>query len=192
MNYVIGNVQRGPRSCVLTSLQGVEDDYELRKGISRAEGFPPDAYFRMDPDFPKSLQLEDFLLNENSLLVVSERVRTLVEAEKLKNNELLPVQIKDHKNKRVKESYYILNQLELQDCIDLKESKLVVNDIDPDTFMDVDKLVIDEKRVDRDVKVFRMKRYAVIPVFRRDFAAKVKAANLTGIRFTEVCDFESF
>jgi hypothetical protein len=190
MDYMFGTVQRGQKSCVLTALQGVEDDYELLEGISRINGFPEDAYFNMDDDFPRNLQLEDFLLNENSLLVISDRLKAFLEAKKLKNNEFLPVHVVNHKGRKVREPYYIFHQVELQDCIDVSKSDLILNAIDPETFSFVYKLIIDETKIDPDVTVFRMKRYAELPIFKRDLAEGIQSEGFTGIRFGEIEDWD--
>jgi hypothetical protein len=190
MDYVFGTVQRGPKSCVLTTLQGIEDDYELHRGISRINGFPEDAYFRMDDDFPRNLQLEDFLLNQNALLVISDQLKIFLEAQKLKNNEFLPVHIVNHKGRKVKEPYYIFHQVELQDCIDVSNSDIILNAINPETFSFVYKLIIDKTQIDPEVAVFRMKRYAELPIFRRDLAERIQSEGFTGIRFGEIEDWD--
>lgn len=190
MNYVFGKSLPGPNACFLGTLQDVEDDYELLRGVPRKEGFPESAHFRMSDDFPRNLVLEDFLRNQNKLLVVSERLRELLEAERLKNNEFIPVQIINHKGRQTKEAYYILHQITLQDCINEAESEFIENDIDPELFFDVSELVIDEARIDPDVALFRMRRFPEVPIFRRDLADRIKAGGYTGMRFREIEDWD--
>ena len=103
MKYLIGQAEIGDNSCVLTTLQDVEDDFELLNGVTRVANFPPDASFRMSKDYPKNLKMEDFLVNENKLLVVSARVKEFLEGQKIEQNEFLPVRIINHKGREVKE-----------------------------------------------------------------------------------------
>lgn len=190
MNYVFGVVKPGRFACRLKSLQGVDDDYELHKGISRAENWPSDSHFEMNEAYPDRLQLEDIVSNRNGVLVISEKLRAFLEVDVLKNNEVLPVHLINHKGRAVKESYFILHQLDLQDCIDQAESVVRGNPLDPDSFMSVRKLVIDERKIDPEVRVLRMARYPMLPIFRRELAEEIQKAGFTGIDFGEIADWE--
>ncbi len=191
MNYVLLSYDPGRGATRLNALQGVEDDYELLRGISRAQGFPGDAYFKMHPAFPDKLLLEDVVRNINKVLVVSERLRGFLEEKAGRNNEFLPVTIVNHKGRKEKEPYFIAHQVGLQDCIDLDQSEYERNDIDPNIFASLDKLVLDEKRIDPEVSLFRMAGYPFVPVFRRDLAEAITAQGFTGIGFQEIADWTS-
>jgi Immunity protein family (Imm11) len=190
MNYVIGEPEIGLNSCVLTTLQGVADDYELLKGISRSTEFPPDASFRMSNDFPKNLKLEDFLVNENKLLVISARVKSFLETLNLAGNEFLPVRIINHKGREVKEKYFIAHQVGLQDCIDARKSGAKPNAIDPTTFVYLRRLAIAQEQVEPGRKLFRMARYADIALFERSLADAIRAHGFSGISFLELSEWK--
>jgi len=189
MNYVFGVVKPGRYACRLKALQGVDDDYELHQGISRAETWPSDSHFEMNEVYPDRLQVEDVVFNRNNVLVISEKLRAFLGADDLKNNEVLPVRIINHKGRAVDEPYYVLHQLELQDCIDQAESEVRSNPLDPDTFMSVRKLVIDEGKIDPDLRLFRMARYPALPIFWRDLAEGIQKEGFTGIEFGELEDW---
>ena len=190
MNYVFGIVKPGRHACRLKSLQGVDDDYELHQGISRAQMWPTDAFFEMNEAYPDRLQLEDVVFNRNNVLVISEKLRAFLEADDaLKNNEALPVRLINHKGRTVDEPFFILHQLELQDCIDQAESEVRRNPLDTDSFMSVRKLVIDEGKIDPEVQLFRMAWYPALPLFRRDLADEIQKSGFTGIEFGEIADW---
>jgi hypothetical protein len=185
MQYFIGASDVGRGACSLQSLKGVKRDYELFDGISRANNFPPDACFDMDDDFPDDLRTEDFISNLTSVLVVSEQTRQALEATSLKNNEFLPVTVFNHKQRKEKGPFYILNQIELQDCIDFDKTVCTRNAIDPDLLSTIERLVLDERRIDPSVALFRLKYFPYAPMFREDLVEKIRSAGLTGIKFTE-------
>jgi hypothetical protein len=189
MNYVFGIVKPGRYACRLKSLQGVDDDYELHQGLSRAETWPSDGQFEMNEAYPDRLQLEDVVFNRNNVLVISEKLRAFLEVNVLKNNEALPVRLINHKGRAVDEPYFILHQLELQDCIDEAQSEVRRNPLDPDSFMSVKKLVIDESKIDPEVRLFRMATYPALPLFRRDLADDIQKGGFTGIEFGEIADW---
>jgi hypothetical protein len=190
MNYMFGKVRPGSHACRLKTLQNVDDDYELHQGISRINDWPEDAYFQMNENFPDYIKLEDFIFNTNNVLVISEKFREFMENENLKNNEILPIAIVNHKGRIVIEKYFILHQLTLQDCIDLDESVVRLNEIDPESFQSVRKLVIDEDKVDPDVSIFRMARYPSLAIFRKDLAQRIQQEGFTGIVFGEISEWE--
>ena len=189
MDYVFCKFKPGKHACRLKTLQDVDDTFELLKGVTRKRGWPESAYFKMSESFPNDLLTEDFISNREKALVVSERVREFVEAKKLKNAEFLPVGIVNHKGRRIDEKYFVLNLLEIQDCIDMKASKYTQNKIDPEEFMAITKLVINEDKVGSDLLLFRPKRYADLPIAHRSFADAVTAAGFTGIKFGEIKDW---
>lgn len=190
MNIVFGRVKPGRYACRLKTLQGVEDDYELHKGISRVDGWPLDAYFEMSEAFPENLKLEDFVFNTNNVLVISDKFLNFLDQKHLKNNEVLPVKIINHKGRVVKEKYYILHQLILQNCIDVDNSVVTKNKINPNRFISIKKLVINEKQIESDVSIFRMERYPSLAIFEKDLSENIVQAGFTGIIFGEIADWK--
>lgn len=185
VDYVLAKNTPGPGACRLGALQGVEDSFQLLRGISRAEGFPSDAYFAMDPNFVEDVMLEDFLWNSNGVLVVSKRARDLLAARVEKELEFLPVKIINHKGRVEGASYSLANVLSYQDCIDESESKTRVNKINPARFSSIRKLVVDEEKLEGAPQVFRLKKYPPLALFHRTLAKAISDQGLTGLLFME-------
>lgn len=190
MNYLFCKIKPGDLACRLKTLQGVEDDYELLRGISRKSDFPSDACFEMNENFPDNLQFQDGLFNRNDVLIISQKLKDFLEEEKLKNNEFLPVSIINHKGRKCKEKYYILHQVNLQDCIDLDKTIAKVNNMDPGELMYVKKMYIEEAKIDPDVAIFRMARYPFVVIIKRDLAEKIRKADFTGLYFGEIEEYK--
>lgn len=189
-NYMFGKIITGKYSCLLKTLQGVDDDYELLKGISRADTWPPDAHFCMNENFPENLKLEDFVFNTNNVLVVSERLVTFLDQKRLENNEILPVNIINHKGRIVRKKYFILHQVILQDCLDEEKSEFRRNSIDPRIFSAVTRLVINENRIDPEVSIFRMLKYPSLPLFEKSLVQDIQESGFSGIQFGEITDWQ--
>lgn len=183
MHYFFGKITSGRKACRLTGIQAVEDDFELLRGVSRASNFPDGAHFRMDDTFPDDIKLEDFIANSDGLLVISEKVKQLLNTEDLFNNEILSVSILNHKGRKEKSPYWILHQVHLQPCIDELKSVARVNNIDTTLFSRVKKLALDESKIHPNVRLFRMARYPFLPMFRKDLMDKLVHADCTGIHF---------
>ncbi len=179
----------GFKYCVVLELNGVERAYELAKGISRAKNFPSSAYFQMDKQFKKQVALSDNIANLDNMALVSQRLKAFIEERKPKRVEFLKVRILDHKDKAVKEDYYILNPLTVVDCIDTQQSKLVWNSIDPELIAGITKMVLRPNAIDPELLMFRPKHKARRLFVRRDFAQEIQDAGFTGVAFTEPSKF---
>ncbi len=190
MDYVYGVVEASDNDCVLGTLQNVDRQYEFDKGVSRKADFPADAYFRMSDDYPDNLVLGDVLDNTNDLLVVSKRFLDLLSEDDLKNNELLPVKIMNHKDRFEDAPYFIVNQLEHQDWIDRDESELEVNDIDPEKIVTIYDLVLDESGIDDSVSLLRMKGFSQVLVLKREIAGRIEEAGILGLEVNEFEDWD--
>jgi hypothetical protein len=189
MNYLIWGHSPDPSLCVLNPPEGVPDAYQLNYGISRIGNFPLDALFRMNPEFKRAIKLSDALDNENFLIVASKRLKEFFERESVPNTEYLRVTIINHKNRISNDEYYIVHQVDTQDCINLERSIIDWNPINPEQLSSVDKLFIDETRIASDATLFRAKFLPPTIFIRKDLARKIEEAGFTGVRFREVDSF---
>jgi hypothetical protein len=191
MDYVVGRPRRGKGVCVLGGIIGMERPYEIQEGVQLASSWSKDARFKMDDDMPRDTKLEDFLNNLPSVLVVSERVRTFLEAENVKLIEFLPVTILNHKGRPEKAPYFIANCTANQDCIDESKATFKPNAINPDIWISVQNIVLDPKKLDPELKLFRLKRYSTLDVWREDLAKKAMEQGFTGRKFIPLSEFEA-
>ena len=189
MNYIIWKAKNEGNSCLLSIIQNVEDDWQLKKGISRITSFPQDAFFHMDNQYKKNVRLTDNLININSVIVASKRLKEFLEAKKFKNIEYLPVSVINHKDRIASKDYFIIHPITTQDCLDIDKSGCTWSSINPTNIIDVDKLVIDESRIDLNVQLFRLK-YFYPPVFvRKDLAEEITQAGFTGLLWLELDEY---
>src|SRR3972149_2831695 len=91
--FIIWDHKIVPNACSLYELIGIEKEYQLIKGVSRADDFPGDAAFIMHPDRPHDTNLLDNLYNIHNLLVVSKRLKDFLESRPLQKVEFLPITI---------------------------------------------------------------------------------------------------
>ncbi len=190
MNYMWGKIKPGKYACRLKALKNVDDDFELLQGISRINDWPNNAFFKMDESFPNDLNLEDFVWNFNAALVVSEKFKKIFPEDELKNVEYLPVKILNHKEREVQDTFYILNSTTLLKCIDLDNSEVIFNKIDPSRLSMVRKLVINEALIDPNILIFRMALYPQLPIFQISAVKKIEKEGLKGITLGKIDDWK--
>lgn len=183
--FLIWNSNYTEGFCVITKLRGFKDVWLLRKGDSLSDKWPDDVTFTMSPEYPKDIKLSDNLF-EGSYRVVSGRVKEVLTP--LVGNsivEFLPVSILNHKGRIASKDYFIMNPLDKIDCIDLESSGVDWNAIDPSKISSCEKLVINEDTVPDETVMFRPKFWLNTILLRRELAAGLSAAGLTGLLFLE-------
>ncbi|MGK3961292.1 DUF1629 domain-containing protein [Sorangium sp. So ce1667] len=184
-SYVIWGRERVDGACMLYKLSGVEKVFQLLNGVPRAAGFPGDATYSMDPNFPDDMLLTDSLNNPDMLIVVSERLRQLIASKATRGVEYLPVTIIDHKGKAAGR-YTIVHPIEPLDCLDLdrcepRRSRIVKTMID-----DVKRLVLDDSKLDPERALFRPLGFPRVVLVRRDVADAISAGGFSGTRWVEL------
>jgi len=114
-----------------------------------------------------------------------------LQSRKVKNVEYLPITILDHKGKVASKDYRIVNPVGLQDALDPDASRPKFNLIKKDQIDTVERVVIDAKRVDPELEVFRLQGF-YFPVFvSRGLADAITAAGFAGPYFRELKDYGS-
>jgi hypothetical protein len=170
--------------CQLRDVQGVEDSFEIDEGVSRLDGWPAGAFAAMDPDFPKDIGLADSLYGAG-FVVVSGNARRLLDAQGVNHVEFLPIRIVNHKGRKASDDYFIVNPLDVCDCIDLDASGVKWNAIDPESLSGCKKLVLREGVIPPEYKLFRLGSWKNVIVIRRGLADRMLEAKLSGLMFIE-------
>jgi hypothetical protein len=176
----------GKNVASLSFLQGVKKDYEIGDGIPMLKRWPKDAHFKMRTDYPgykRDTKLQDVWVPFYGTPVVSKRVKGFLEKKKLKNVEYLPVNILDHKGKVADKDYFIVHPIKAQDCLDIEASEPEYNLINEDEISEVKRLVIDDKRLDKKVQMFRIEGYSKELFVRKDLALEMVEQGFTGLLF---------
>lgn len=175
--------------CVLKGTKNIERAYQLKVGKSRLEGWPSDACSHMNKSFPKDIGLADSLIGTMHV-VVSGRVKSFLDGEKVEPVEFLPLQIINHKGRVASKDHYILNPLRSIDCIDMAASQARVDALDPANMDGVSQLVLREDNIPADAMVFRTLYLPGTILVRRGLADKLRATDLTGLKFVEPHEYE--
>lgn len=188
-NYVVWRFHRVPNSCVLDQLSGVLKTYQIRKGIPRAEGFPSDAKFSLDPDFPNDTLLVDAFDNVYRMVLISPALKKFLDTRGLVNVEFLPVTIMDHKGKP-RANYFIVHPICPVECLGLAASGAKWHPVNKETIDTVERLVLEPDKIDPNLQIFKIKFYYDYVLLRKDLADAITAEGFTGIRWVGTDDFK--
>jgi hypothetical protein len=188
MKYMIWRSQIREGFCVIGE-PNVDDIWELEDGVSRIENFPPDAACKMSARFPKDIDLQDSVPGAG-LTVISEKVKQVLERLVIGHIEYLPVRILNHKGRVASKSYYILNPLDVVDCIDLDASVVEWNEINTDRISYCKSLVLKPESIPESVTVFRPKYWTANILVRDDVTKALDSAGVTGLLFLDPATYK--
>jgi hypothetical protein len=176
-------------TCSLEKMLNFDDSYHFALGTQLASTFPDNVQIRMDPNTPRDNVLTDYLQNIDSILVVSDRLKTFFEERHLKCVEYLPVTILDHKGKPARARYFIANTYDHVDCLDVTVSKPKYGHIRKESIKSVQRLVLDPQRVDAERELFVIKNFSGPILVRTALANAITQAKFTGIQWRKLEEY---
>lgn len=188
MDYVVFKTVAEGNAAHFGRMENFEDDFELEESIPLAASFPPEAAFRMSPDFPDQLELHDFIRTIGGHVVLSARVRDFLEREGVEEVEFLPIRLINHKGRTIKAEYYVLNVLRAIDCIDQTQTNFEWDSLDPELMDNVSNLTLDSSRIGAKEKIFRLRFLNRFVVLSRSLAKAMTDAGFRGFKTVEISE----
>lgn len=185
MNYKILRVPpRDELGYIEKESQGVTQAWRLGDGEPMGDKFPKQASYPLSKQH-KGMKLTDFIPNKFSRLIVSEKVRKLLETEPV-DIEWLPVSIIDKKDRVVDARYSIAHVLGTVDCVDLDRSEYDRSSFSPEQFLVIRRLLLREDKIPEQLALFRIKEYPRAFIIREDLLDKLATAGATGLDVLEL------
>lgn len=174
--------------CVIQASEGFDEAYLLDSGISLSEKWPSNVRCDMDPEYPKDIKLADNLYGAGSA-VISGPIKELLISEQVKNVEFLAVTIRNHKGRVASKDYFIMNPLEVVDCIDIEKSGVRWNAIDSDLISSCDHIVLRRDAIPPTCKIF-LPKFLPIKIFvHPGLIEKLVDAGFSGLYFTDPLEY---
>ncbi len=157
---------------------------------SRQENTPiPFKFCEPIPDNPQFADLH----SGGSTMVISEKIKEQLDAMKLKDVQLIPATIEDI-NGDEHDGYYYIHIYNLIECMDKEKSEWRSPRRHPDKVMSVDKLVLDNEKLDKipleERLVFALSEEPLTKLYHRSVVEKILSAKPTGVRFYCISDFD--
>lgn len=164
------------------------DGFRLKKGEPCAAWVPPDLVFDLSKQH--GVKLSDAIPNSLALQVVSEKLRGLLE--KLAPQariEFLPARLRTQKKKLLPAKYFVANFLDVVPCTDMKRSDYRMDAIRKTQVGRFRRLVLDQKKVPKDAKVFRLGERTRLVIVRGDLGQSIVDADCTGMFFMNMDEY---
>lgn len=116
--------------------------------------------------------LADSLPNTWNMYVVSGRLRDAL-AGTGEPIEFVPVRIRNHKGRLVKQPYFLMNPIGAIDCMDRKQSDFDEDPVDRSQALTLRRLVLDPSKIPEDRSVFRLASKLPLVLVRKDLAYEI-------------------
>jgi hypothetical protein len=163
------------------------DSYLLHEGVSVKHWFPTDTVFTLAEHH--GIKLTDFIPNTMHLLIVSEKLKGVLEEKSGAEIEFLPVHIRNQRGRLVQEPYFIANLIGTVECLDREKSKFRASAIRPDQVFTFYRLVLDESKIPSGTKLFRLKEQTDLILVREDLGKDILRAGCDGMLFQEMDEY---
>ncbi|QSQ23713.1 hypothetical protein JY651_01635 [Pyxidicoccus parkwayensis] len=157
------------------------DSYLLHEGESVKSWFPTDSVFQLSDDY--GVKLTDSIPNTLHLLIVSEKLKGVLEEKSGAEIEFLPVHVRNQKGRLIPERYFIANPLGTVECVDHAQSKFAASSIRPDQVFHFYRLALDRAKIPPDARLFRLKEKSNLVIVRQDLADDILLAGCDGMLF---------
>jgi hypothetical protein len=169
---------REPSCCAVYRLpDALPKPMRAAVGLPMVDQCPQDLELRMADEAP-GIQIPDAIDNALGYLLVSGRLRALLEAETEPPIEFLPFRLIDHKGRVAADDTAIGNVLLTVDCIDRNRSRGIDNPLRPHEFMRLERLELRPDAIPRDVQIFRLATRPSVILIRDDLRAAMDAAGM--------------
>ncbi len=129
--------------------------------------FPENMVFDLSENHGE--KLTDSISNIYRLFIVSEKLKNVL-GNTGEEFEFFPVKIRNHEKKIIDSPYYLANLLGSLACLDKEQSEYVINPMNTDRAMYFSKLVLDETKIPKGKKIFRLKEFPELLIVNESLA----------------------
>ena len=154
------------------------------KDLSLKDAFPENVVLDLQED--RGLKLSDFIPNSHHSLIVSEKLKSILETSD-SSFEFYKISIRNLKKRIEKKPYYLAHLLDSVECLDLDESDVRWSSLDSSQAARITKLVLDKSRIPEDKQIFRLAEMKGLVMVRKDLAFKIyREEECRGMLFKKV------
>jgi len=157
-------------------------EWKYLEGCSLKKQFPVKASIKYSSNYPENRMLHDFVKNILRVLIVSSKVIDLIQKKGGNNVEVLPIELLDHREEIVSDSYGILNLIGSQDIVDMEKSKYKMSSLEKDQIKRVKKLIVSPDKVDQNSVIFRAKKMRKHIFIREDLLQLFVDNGISGLK----------
>lgn len=162
----------------------IKKRWKLTEGVPMGEDFPPEAEFPIDPKWGD--MLADVVPNVFNVLIVSKKLRDILQSENVSDVEYLPFVILDKKGRIKSKDYCVANLIGSVDCLDAANSLYKKDALEEGQIRAIERLNIIKEKVSEDKKLFRLAQRRHLFIIRNDLLQRLQGDEITGMETYEM------
>jgi hypothetical protein len=164
--------------------------YMPAEGERVGDEYPSDAKIYMSEEYP-GIKLGSLIGHTESYLIVSRAVKEVIEAHCMDVEiEYLPFTLYNHKKRVHSREYFIINPIGTIDCLNLDASEIEYFEEEGDPYdgavVDVDKFVLDRKKLEGAPALFRIREDPGEYVINEKLARAFRERGFTNIQLDKI------
>jgi hypothetical protein len=174
----------GGACCVFRFPKDLEDVFSAAQGERLGADYPDGLRFHMAAEAP-GLRVLDVIDNALTYLMVTEKVKTLLERHATAEIEHLRFTLVNHKGRVASDRCYIVNVIGTLDAMDRYQSRGVDHPILQGQLVELHRLVLHEDRIGPETNLFRLATFPAAILIRDDLRAILDREGVTGAAYLE-------
>lgn len=184
--YSILHVPFSEKNCAISEPPAkLSKSWRLGNGLPVASDWPKSAKLSVDPTLGGNA-MKDAIYNQVGVLTVAEKLKDALQAALVGKAEFLPFTLVSGKGKPVAGTFWVVNVLEVHDCVDRDKTEGSASSVDPGGYTEIRKLALDEKKLPKEVNILRLAPLPELLVVRDDLRSALESGGFSGIRFLEL------
>ncbi len=149
-----------------------------RRGRSMVDTWPKDARLKMERRH-KGIKVPDVVLNPHRCLMVTDRMKRLLQEHIATPVEYLPFTLVNHKGRVADDAMWVVNLLDSVACVDMEKTDGSESPFYPGEFQDLLELHVLEEKLPSDRAIFRLKECPEVLLVRDDLRRAIEDAHLS-------------
>ncbi len=174
---------------------GGPKDYQYDEGEPLLQDYPTRDKAIMVFDsvhYPDQSKLYDILPALDTVLVVNNRVKKVLDSLNVDTVEYLPIRLWGHQKAPVSDDYYILNPLGSVDFIDMEKSEYAMDALDEGQIDSIEDLVVNMNKIPKEAKLFRATTKMDQIFIHDDLRLALEAEGIQGYKLMKAEGWDGF
>lgn len=181
-HFILHDTDEPEQCAIYDFLDGFERIDMPARGIRMGAAYPSGIRFQMTADVP-GMQVTDVLQNALNYLMVTARLKALLEEHAGVDIEFLPFTLLNHKGRVASKDCYIANVVGTVNCVDEARTTGRPSATTPGTYARITKLELDPQRIDPVRKLFRLASQPTTFIIRDDLRTVLEQEGVTGAQY---------
>ncbi len=183
--FVLGR-DLNPDNCAIYENPGnLPERHRPARGMRMGDSYPDGYKFSMSKDMP-GIVVPDVINNALGYLMISARLKELLEKYTATEIEYLRFVLLNHKRRVASDQCFIANLIGAVECVDRKRTVGDLSALNPGQYSRIKNLFLYKDKIDPALSLFRIAELPKVIIVREDLKKDMDQHNITGAKYCEL------